>query len=44
MLMLTLPVAAIYSLNDGEVSIGVLGQLTVAATASTWGCAGRSPR
>ena len=33
MLMLTLPVAAIYSFNDGEVSIGVLGQLTVAATA-----------
>ena len=33
MLMLTLPVAAIYSVNDGEISIGVLGQLTVAATA-----------
>ena len=33
MLMLTLPVAAIYSFNDGEVSIGVLGQLTMAATA-----------
>ena len=33
MLMLTLPVAAIYSFNDGEVSIGVLGQLTLAATA-----------
>ena len=47
MLLLTLPVAAIYSFNlIGEVSIGVLGQLTVAATAvylGVRGC-GRSPR
>ena len=33
MLMLTLPVAAVYSLNDGQVSLAVLGQLTLAATA-----------
>jgi non-ribosomal peptide synthetase-like protein len=32
MLVVTLPVAAVYSLNRGEVSFAVLGQLTLAAT------------
>ena len=43
LLLVTLPVAAVYSLNDGEVSIGVLRQLMMRYRQSTWGSAGSSP-